>query len=103
MAIYRLTFTPEAVDDISSAAKYYEEQQQGLGKRFRSMVKNKLLSIRETPHAYAIRYDIVRFALVDIFPYSIHFIIHDETRTVRVYAVLCQYRNPMDFWKGFDT
>lgn len=102
MAGYRLKFTPEAVKDIKEAAAYYEDRRPGLGKRFRSFVKGKLVLVKESPLIYEIKYGDVRFAIVDFFPYSIHFTVNQPGRTIQIHAVLCQYRDPMKFWKGFE-
>lgn len=102
MAFYRLKFTPEAYQDIANASEYYEKQKTGLGKRFRVLLKDKLMMIRESPLIYALRYADVRFALVDFFPYSIHFSVNQRNNIIQVHAVLCQYRDPMKFWKGFE-
>lgn len=102
MAAYRLKFTPEAFKDILDASEYYERQKKGLGKRFRMLVRGKLMLFRESPLIYALKYGDVRFALVDFFPYSIHFSVIQPNHIVQVHAVLCQYRDPMKFWKGFE-
>ncbi|MBO9616796.1 MAG: type II toxin-antitoxin system RelE/ParE family toxin [Dyadobacter sp.] len=102
MGVYKLKFTPEAVEDITEAAAYYEDQKQGLGKRFRSFVKGKLVLIKESPLIYELRYGDVRFAPVDFFPYSVHFTVDKSERIIQIHAVLCQYRNPVKFWKGFE-
>lgn len=102
MAVYRLKFTPEAVRDLTDASDYYEKQKKGLGRRFRALVKDKLILVREFPLIYALKYGDVRFALVDFFPYSIHFSVNQRDHIIQVHAVLCQYRDPMKFWKGFQ-
>lgn len=102
MAGYRLKFTPEAVMDISEAAAFYEKEKRGLGKRFKSLIKGKLVLIKESPLIYELKYGDVRFAMIDFFPYSIHFTIDKAQRVIQIHAVLCQYRNPVKFWKGFE-
>ncbi len=102
MAVHRLKFNPEAFRDIVEAPKYYENQKKGLGLRFRASVKGKLLLIRESPLIYALKYGDVRFALVDFFPYSIHFNVDQQESVIQVHAVLCRYRDPVKFWKGFE-
>ena len=102
MAVYKLKFTPEAVSDIAEAAAYYDRLLPGLGKRFRAEVKHKLILIKEIPQIYALRYGDVRFALTDVFPYSIHFTIQAHVSTVQIHAVLCQFENPETSWKDFE-
>lgn len=102
MAVYRLKLTPEAFKDITDASEYYEKEKKGLGKRFRALVKGKLTLVRESPLIYALKYGDVRCAIVDFFPYSIHFSINQPHHIIQIHAVLCQYRDPMKFWKGFE-
>lgn len=86
MAVYRLKFTPEAFKDIADASEYYEKQKKGLGQRFRALVKGKLMLVRESPLIYALKYGDVRFALVDFFPYSIHFSINQPDYIIQIHA-----------------
>ena len=96
MAGYNLIFTPEAREDVKSAERYYNDQLPDLGKRFKNDVKLQLLLLKQNPFTRAIRYDNVRFALLDHFLYSIHYTL-DESE-IFVYAVICDYRNPQKYW-----
>ncbi len=100
MADYKLIFTPEAREDVKTAEKYYNGQLLGLGRRFKNDVKLQLLLLKHNPFTRAVRYDNVRFALLDNFPYSIHYTI-GETEIV-IYAVICDYRNPAQYWVHGD-
>lgn len=95
--MFHLHFTPEAKNDVQTAAQYYESLVKGLGKRFRKEVKAQLLLVKQNPFSRAIRYNSIRFAVIDNFPYSIHYSI--EENQVLVHAVLSDYRNPLAYWK----
>ncbi len=94
---YRLIFTPEAREDVLSAALYYDDQLPGLGKIFRGEVKRQLLLLKQNPYTRSVRYDNVRFAVTRKFPYSIHYTINE--RLVIIAAVLCDYRDHAEHWK----
>ncbi len=94
--MFILVYTPEARADVRTAAIYYETQLIGLGKRFKNEVKRQLLLIKQNRFTRAVRYDEVRLAVIDKFPYSIHYTI-SETHVV-VHAVISDYRNPSEYW-----
>ncbi|WP_374760288.1 type II toxin-antitoxin system RelE/ParE family toxin [Dyadobacter diqingensis] len=94
---YQLRFTPESLQDITDAAEYYEYHSKGLGLKFKSEVKRKLILVKRSPLLYALRYNNVRVALTEIFPYSIHFSVYENIQTVQIHAVLSQFRKPVEF------
>jgi len=96
--MYKSIILPLAKQDIKEAAKWYNERQPGLGKRFTQHVRQKVKFIRQNPKAVAIRYDDTRTAVLDVFPYMIHFTIDEENKLVIISAVLSTHRDP-DMWK----
>lgn len=49
MHAWKLIFTPEAREDVTAAAKYYDDQLKGLGKIFRKEVKRQLILLKQNP------------------------------------------------------
>ncbi|OOQ58137.1 type II toxin-antitoxin system RelE/ParE family toxin [Mucilaginibacter pedocola] len=94
--MYRLVVLKSAAEDIKESAKWYEEQKEGLGKRFKSQVLHKLNNVQRNPLLYAVKFsEQFRFAQVDVFPFLIVFeIVGDE---VRVNSVFHTSRNPSRF------
>ena len=86
--MYKAIILPLAKLDISEAAAWYQSKQIGLGKRFIQEVRSTVLHIRENPAASAIRYDETHCAVLDVFPFMIHYIIDDLQNTVIISAVL---------------
>ncbi|HRP88680.1 MAG TPA: type II toxin-antitoxin system RelE/ParE family toxin [Edaphocola sp.] len=93
--MYKTFILPTTKADIKDAALWYNQQQSGLGKRFTKEVRAKVVDIKTNPLAYSVRYDDVRTAVVDVFPFMIHFII--ENKNIIVTAVLNTSLNP-DKW-----
>jgi len=89
---YSLIVKPEAELDMLKSAKWYEEKQVDLGIRFLDEVEDKLSLVTHNPLQYQIRYKSTRWALVDHFPYAIHFIIEEDK--VIVLAVLGTREDP---------
>jgi plasmid stabilization system protein ParE len=92
-----LRLRPEARADIREAARWYENQQPGLGDLFVSRVLALLERIAQSPQHFPYLRPPVRRALVAQFPYGVYFT-HQDGRTV-VLAVLHQRRDPA-IWKS---
>jgi plasmid stabilization system protein ParE len=97
--MYKSVILPLAKQDIKEAAAWYNERQPRLGKRFTANVRKKIHYIRQNPKALAVRYDDTRTALLDTFPYLIHFTIDhftidEEKKLVVISAVLSTSRDP---------
>jgi hypothetical protein len=76
--MYKAIILPLAKQDIKEAAHWYNERQRGLGRRFTQQVRQKVNFIRQNPKAVAKRYDNVRTAILDVFPYMVHFVLDEE-------------------------
>ncbi len=80
--------------DIWEAALWYNYKQKGLGKSFTAEVRKKVRSIKQNPKAFNIRYDNVRTAILDVFPFMIHYSIDESNKSVIISAVLHISRSP---------
>ena len=96
--MYKSIILPLAKWDIEKAAIWYNSKQKGLGQRFMKAIHNKVLLIRQSPKIFPVRYDDIRTAVLDIFPFMIHYTVDDEQKTVIISAVFHTSRNP-DMWK----
>lgn len=65
---------PEARLDIVETIAWYNEQQAGLGKRFRSAFTETISLIREQPLLFAGRYRGIRLAPLKKFPYHVYYV-----------------------------
>jgi plasmid stabilization system protein ParE len=96
--MYKSIILPLAKLDIAEAASWYNSKQKGLGKRFTNEVRSKVLFIRENPKSSAVRYDDTRCAVLDIFPFMIHYTIDDANKTIIIAAIFHTSLNP-ERWK----
>ncbi|MCF2496142.1 type II toxin-antitoxin system RelE/ParE family toxin [Dyadobacter chenhuakuii] len=92
--MYKPVILPLAKQDIQDAAIWYNEQQADLGKRFLRFVRSKVKRISENPQLYPARYSDVRTAVLDVFPFMIHFQVNEKERTILIIAVLHTSLNP---------
>ncbi len=97
--MYKSVILPLAKEDIREAAKWYNKQQNGLGKRFTAEVREKVHFIRQNPKASNIRYSSVRAAVLNAFPFMVHYTIDEKDKTIIVSAVLHTSRDPK-LWKS---
>ena len=94
----RRTFVrPEAQTDIREAARWYEDREPGLGRRFLREVRASLERIADNRLTFPIIEQDVRRALLHKFPYSIYFV--SDRDAVSVIALLHQHRRPGG-WKS---
>ncbi len=96
--MYKVIILPLAQLDIKTAAFWYNKQQKGLGKRFSSQIREKVRFIQHHPNAAFTRYDAVKTAVVDVFPFMIHFTVDVPNKLIVVSAVFHTSLNP-DIWK----
>ena len=85
--MYKSVLLPLAKVDISDAAEWYNWKQKGLGKQFTNELRTKVSFLRENPKACAVRYDDVRCAVLNNFPFMIHYILNQENKTIIIIAV----------------
>ena len=81
---YRLEIRPDALVDIEEAARWYDEQQSGLGSEFAREVIEAADTLLKNPLSYRLRHKRknVRWKLLDRFPYRIVFRITEDLITV---------------------
>ncbi len=97
--MYKSLILPAAREDIREAATWYNKQRAGLGRRFTKEVRDRVHYIRQYPTAFNVRYDDIRTAVLNTFPFMIHYAIDDRSKTIIISAVLHTSRNP-ELWKN---
>jgi hypothetical protein len=96
MLLFQVVFTKSATTQIQAAVDYYNDIQAGLGKRFKQELKHQLGLVRKHPFTRAIRYDDIRFAVLDKFPFAAHYNIEDNR--IIVHAVHSMFQDPDTTW-----
>ncbi len=67
--MYKIVILPLAKTDIQDAAVWYNNRQIGLGKRFAKEVRKKVNVIKSHPKGFALKYENIRTAVLDVFPF----------------------------------
>jgi plasmid stabilization system protein ParE len=91
-----VVFRPEAAADVSSARRWYENQQGGLGSRFVQSLSETVTRIQDMPRMYVSVFEGVRRAKLRKFPYLIYYRLLPDS--IEVLAVLHGSRHP-DIWQ----
>lgn len=93
MTPYKLVIRPEVFEDIQSGINWYNSKQKGLGLRFFDAIQNEYRVLEKYP-VFQVRYNGVQCLPVKKFPYMIHFIVEENSKTVVVLGVFNTYINP---------
>ena len=97
--MYKAIILPLAKQDVREAALWYNKKSQGLDKRFTAEVREKVRLISQNPTAFNVRYDDVHTAVLNVFPYMVHYTIDEVNKTDIVSAVLHTSRDP-ELWEN---
>lgn len=63
-------------------------------KTIHQRVRDKVLFIRENPYAYSVQYDNTRCAVLDIFPFLVHYVVDEQNKIIIVISVFHTSLNP---------
>ena len=94
---YEIIISSQAKDDISQAAKWYEQRQKRLSQKFMISLKNSFKTLKENPFAFAVVYMQIRKTNIKIFPYSIFFEI--DKNTITIFAIIHSSRSQKNWQK----
>ena len=91
---YSFIIKEEAMKELTEAVLWYEEQQEGLGKSFRTNFHDKLKRVCNNPLYYKASYKKYHEALIDTFPFQIVYAINEAKNLIIVIAIFHTSRNP---------
>jgi plasmid stabilization system protein ParE len=96
---YSFIINDEALKELIEEFLWYEEQQPGLGKEFRTEVYIKLNKVCNNPFHYKIPNKKFHEALVERFPFLIVYFVDEENKVIIVTAIFHTSRNPKNKFK----
>ena len=88
----RIRILPEARRDLVSGYRFYERQEEGIGRYFLDTLYSDIESLRISAGVHALTDANYRRLLSKRFPYSVYYRLEGDE--IRVYAVLDNRRNP---------
>lgn len=76
---YTLKFREQAVDDYQDSVAYYEKISDQLAEKFFMEFKATTIKIDNNPLHFQMRYQNIRIAFLEVFPFGIHFFLEKDT------------------------
>ena len=95
--MFTVIFTPAARAELIVAQDWYEGEAPGLGRRFRQAIDVLAERMSANPRQFPVVFKNVRRALLRRFPYTIFFVVEDET--LIVIACFHASRGPLQWQK----
>jgi toxin ParE1/3/4 len=95
--VFTVVFTQAARAELIWAQDWYEGESTGLGRRFRQAIDVLAERMSANPRQFPIVFKNVRRALLRRFPYSLFFVLEDET--LLVIACFHASRDPLQWQK----
>jgi plasmid stabilization system protein ParE len=86
---------PEAADEFADGTDYYDQQQVGLGQRFRDEVDQHIQWIAQNALVPRLRQGGYRRVNLKVFPYYIAYVLHGDS--VWILAIAHAQRRP-EYW-----
>ncbi len=90
---YKLVIRPEVYSDIQSGVDWYNSKQKGLGRQLFNAIQKEYTVLKKAP-VFQVRYDDVHCLPVKKFPYMIHYIVEEDSKTVVILGLINTYLNP---------
>ncbi|MGN6416052.1 MAG: type II toxin-antitoxin system RelE/ParE family toxin [Pseudobacter sp.] len=91
---YQVKFLSSVFQEYLEAVKWYEEQKEGLGLRFETMVEKKINQISLAPEVFSQKTKKgYRDAVVDFFPYIITYKIVKKDSEVLIVSIIHQKKH----------
>lgn len=79
---FSVELSHDAIEDIDAAFNYYNGASNGLGYDFINVIDKYLNRISQLPTSSAIRYENVKVKPLEFFPFTIHYIIRDNSNVL---------------------
>jgi toxin ParE1/3/4 len=93
--VYTVVFTQAARAEFIEAQDWYEGEARGTGRRFRQAVDGLVERMMANPRQFPLVFKNVRRALLRRFPYSLFFVLEDQT--LLVIACFHASRDPLQW------
>ncbi len=97
--VYKIIISIRAQKEIENAIDYYNLYSLDAPTNFINSLKEAINYLTINPH-YVVKYKNVRSLKISKFPYSLYFVIDEESYTVKVLACFHSKRNPVYRPKG---
>ena len=87
-------YLDEALLDLKEAKNWYKSININLDKRFSRIIGKTIIRISENPFLFPEKYNQIRVAVVNKFPYTVQYLVENETNKVIIVAIFHDKREP---------
>lgn len=94
---YKISYSRFAKDDIRNGFEWYKNINKNLAKRFLNEFKKEVAYLQEQPFSVELKYSEVRILFLKSFPFGIHFLVNENSKSIVILGVFHTSRNP-DIW-----
>ncbi|MFN6090264.1 MAG: type II toxin-antitoxin system RelE/ParE family toxin [Cyclobacteriaceae bacterium] len=92
--VYKVIVSPRAQKEIENSIDYYTANSTNAPQNFVASLKNSYSQLAVNPYC-RLRYKDVRSLKLRKFPFSLYFVIHESSNTVRVLSCFHDKRDPI--------
>jgi len=97
--LMKIEFSKESKNDFDTSLNYYKNESEELASRFRLDIKQSLKRIETFPNLYPKINEKVHKCVVSKFPYTVYYMIKNET--IFILGIANHYQNPNTFRQRF--
>ncbi|MBV7270720.1 type II toxin-antitoxin system RelE/ParE family toxin [Winogradskyella luteola] len=91
---YNIQIPKTVIAEIDRSLEWYESKEEGLADKLQNELKSKINRIKENPKLFKeVGTNHRRAVLGSSFPFTVHYLINDRTKTVKIIGVFHQSQN----------
>ena len=90
---YQVIITRQAQQDVLRIIGYYNQQQQGLGKKFATELQKKFRQLRNAPYASSVVHGNKIFPSLKKFPFYIGISVDAQLKVITIWAIIHHKQN----------
>lgn len=91
---YKIKYTQEAISELNKAFLWYQSKDTSLGQQFKDAFRKIRLNLKENPKIFKeVDINHRRAVLSSSFPYTVHYLVDDKKRELKIIGVFHQSKN----------
>ncbi|WP_075344678.1 type II toxin-antitoxin system RelE/ParE family toxin [Tenacibaculum agarivorans] len=91
---YKIKYTKEAIAELNKRFIWYRSKELELGERFKNAFYKIRSELKENPKIFKqIENNHRRAVLGSSFPYTVHYLVNEKTKTIKIFGVFHQNRD----------
>lgn len=91
---YKIKYTKESILELNKALTFYRSKELDLGQRFKKSFQKIKFELKENPKVFKqVENNHRRVILGSSFPFTVHYLVSEKRRTVKIIGVFHQSRN----------